>query len=73
MSWRWAPAAHAAAAAASAFATFIRARPPNVAGTGACTEGHRPRPVAEHDQLAFRRLLEDKRRVAARAWPSTRS
>ena len=33
MSWRWAPAAHAAAAAASALATFIRARPPNVAGT----------------------------------------
>ena len=32
MSCRCAPEAHAAAAAASAFATFIRARPPNVAG-----------------------------------------
>ena len=32
MSWRWAPAAHAAAAAASAFWTFMRARPSKVAG-----------------------------------------
>ena len=32
MSCRCAPAAHAAAAAASALATFMRARPPNVAG-----------------------------------------
>ncbi len=32
MSCRWAPAAQAAAAAASALATFMRARPPNVAG-----------------------------------------
>ena len=32
MSWRCAPAAHAAPAAASALATFIRARPSSVAG-----------------------------------------
>ena len=32
MSWRCAPAAHAAAVAASAFWTFIRARPSKVAG-----------------------------------------
>ena len=33
MSWRWAPAAWAAAAAARAFATIMRARPSNVAGS----------------------------------------
>ena len=32
MSWRWAPTAHAAAVAARALATFIRARPSKVAG-----------------------------------------
>ena len=59
MSCRWAPAAQAAAAAASAFATFIRARPPNVAGmrwvyrTGIVRE-----PRREDDELALGRVSE---------------
>ena len=68
MSCRWAPAAHAAAAAASALATFMRARPPNVAGmrcvysSGSVRVG-----VAQHHQLAVVGGLQDHRRAAAAA------
>ena len=34
---------------------------------------HRPRPVPEDDQLAFRRLLSTKAALPRDVWPSTRS
>ena len=74
MSWRWAPAAHAAAAAASALATFILARPPKVAGirwvyrTGIVREPSRSTMSSPSDDGSSRNAAPPRE-----VWPSTRS
>ena len=75
MSCRCAPAAHAAAAAASALATFIRARPSSVAGMRwEWMSGMVRGPWRSAEQLAF--VGDSSMTIAAPPrpqWPSTRS
>jgi len=65
MSCRWRRRPRRPAAAASALATFMRARPPNVAGIRCVySSGIGPVAVAQHDQLAIVRALQDHGRAA---------